>query len=57
MNTNNLTAEIKQRLDRIDELAQLQQEREPNDIRRSLIEKEIKGIERLTVELRRRNQQ
>ena len=57
MNTNNLTAEIKQRLDRIDELAQLQQEREPNDFRRSLIDKEIKCIERLTVELRRRNQQ
>lgn len=56
MNTNNLTAEIKQRLDRIDELAQLQQERDPNDIRRSLIEKVIYDNELMVDELRRRNQ-
>ena len=57
MNTNNLTAEIKQRLDRIDELAQLQQEREPNDIRRANIASELRTIEILMVELWRRNQQ
>lgn len=53
---NATLAQLRQHLDTIEDYHTLQDERGRNDIRRQLIQNELKEIERLVVELRRKNQ-
>lgn len=55
MNSKPITTRIRAALESVDTISELQDERGANDIRRRMIVGEIKEIERLLIELKRRN--